>query len=139
MRAAPSRAQRRQLERDNLHQPRELQLVPRDQLPIMPAHFTPLLRVWRSRDFLVQERAAVAPALVVLNVCRTTHPAGHRFADGISWDQLQAIKHQCGYGDRDAVEIYPRDRDVVNDANMRHLWVLAEPLTFAWRRHEPST
>jgi hypothetical protein len=30
------------------------------------------------------------------------------------------------------VEIYPRDRDIVNIANMRHLWVMAEPLALGW-------
>jgi hypothetical protein len=55
------------------------------------------------------------------------------FKDGISWDELQEIKRQCGYADRMAVEIYPPDRDVLNIMNVRHLWLLPEPLDFAWR------
>lgn len=35
-----------------------------------------------------------------------------------------------------AVEIYPAERDIVNVANMRHLWVLPERLPFGWRRDE---
>lgn len=54
--------------------------------------------------------------------------------DGISWDALQEIKGAVGYADRDAVEIYPRDADVVNVANMRHLWITPEPIAFAWRK-----
>lgn len=44
--------------------------------------------------------------------------------DGIPWDDLQVLKGHAGYGDREAVEIYPPDARVVNQANMRHLWVL---------------
>ena len=29
---------------------------------------------------------------------------------------------------------YPADRDVVNVASLRHLWVLDEPPTYAWRK-----
>lgn len=48
-----TRAQRRQLERDNAKQPGRLQEIPRDQ---WPANAPPtIMRVFRSRDFLVQE------------------------------------------------------------------------------------
>lgn len=124
-----TRAQRRQLERDNAKQPTALREVPREQWPNPAAQ---QLRVLRSRDFLVQEFAASAPALVRLSVCRTTLH-GDRWQDGIAWDDLQRLKRECGYGDADAIEIYPADADVVNVANMRHLWVMAEPLECAWR------
>lgn len=125
-----SREQRRQLARENAKQPVVLQEVPREQWPQPNA---PQLRVWRSRDFLVQEFAAQAPAVVRLSVCRTT-VAGDRWQDGITWDELQRLKRECGYGDRDAIEIFPPDRDVVDVAAMRHLWVMAEPVACAWRR-----
>ena len=48
--------------------------------------------------------------------------------------ELQDIKRQAGLGDYMAVEIYPKDRDIVNVANMRHLWVLRDPLQFGWRK-----
>ena len=32
------------------------------------------------------------------------------------------------------MEVYPRTADLVNVANMRHLWVLPELLPFAWRK-----
>lgn len=44
--------------------------------------------------------------------------------DGIPWDDLQVLKGLAGYGDREAVEIYPPNDKIVNQANMRHLWVL---------------
>ena len=125
-----SREQRRQLERDNARQPDVLTPVNRDQWPTrMPAG---LARVWRSKRFLVQ--AFHDEGVVTrLSVCRTTL-VSDRWQDGISWDELQQIKSECGFGDFHAVEVYPADKDVVNDANMRHLWVLPKPLPFAWRK-----
>ena len=38
-----------------------------------------------------------------------------------------------GCGARDAVEVYPADADVVNVANMRHLWLVAGELAFKWK------
>lgn len=92
-----------------------------------------LLRVFRSRYFLVQEFKAPAPALVRLSVNRTAI-AGTRWLEGVSWDELQEIKNPCGYEQHDAMEVFPCQTDVVNVANMRHLWVLIEPLSFVWRR-----
>ena len=126
----PTRAQRRQLERDNAKQPVELRDVPRDLWPCGIS--IGQLRVLRSRDFLVQVFTASAPAVVRLSVCRTAVD-GDRWQDGITWDDLQRLKRECGYGDADAIEIYPADRDVVNVANMRHLWVMGEMVACAWR------
>lgn len=53
--------------------------------------------------------------------------------DGITWDELQRLKGEAGYHDVCAVEIYPPDADVVNVANMRHLWLLDSPPSFMWR------
>ena len=64
----------------------------------------------------------------------STSLQGERWADGLSWEDLMALKRQCGRGDRDALEVYPADKDVVNVANMRHLWLPAEPVAFAWRK-----
>lgn len=124
-----TREQRRQLERDNAKQPATLREVPRDEWPILTR--VPL-RVWRSRDFLVQVFVASRPAMVRLSICRTAMERD-RWKDGITWDELQRLKRECGYGDVDAIEVFPADADVVNVANMRHLWVMAEPIEFAWR------
>jgi hypothetical protein len=128
-----TREQRRQLERDNAKLPVELRLVPRSEWPAWRTGGTPPIQVWRSRDYLVQEFLAEVPAMVRLSVCRTTL-AGDRWRDGISWDELQRIKNECGYENADAVEVFPAEIDKVNVANMRHLWVMCERLPFAWRR-----
>lgn len=127
-----TRAQRRELERQNAKMPRELRLVPREEWPLEHQR-GPILRVWRSRDYLVQEFDAPAPACVRLSVNRTTL-TGDRWTDNLTWDELQDIKAQCGYPMAEAVEVYPPAGDVVNVANMRHLWVLREQLPFAWRK-----
>lgn len=129
-----TRAQRRELERQNAKMPRELCEVPRNEWPLEHQH-GPISRVWRSRDFLVQEYTEPAPVLVRLSVLRTTlDPKTGRWVDGITWDELQVIKAECGYGDMDALELYPMAADVVNVANLRHLWVMREPVAFAWRK-----
>lgn len=131
---AATRQQRRQLERDNAKWPEQLKEIPRSE---WLNHDGPQLRVWRSRAFLVQEYPATFPATVRLSVCRTSL-AGDRWQDGIEWEELQRLKSECGYGDSDAVEVFPADKDVVNVANMRHLWVMDVPVEFAWRKPEPS-
>jgi hypothetical protein len=95
---------------------------------------TPPFKVLRNKDFLVQlfrESASV----VRMTVNRTMICNRGMWLEGISWDELQEIKSKVGYGHRDAVEVYPADKDVVNVANMRHLFVLSNDnnLDFIWR------
>lgn len=42
----------------------------------------------------------------------------------VSWDRLQQIKDDVVGGDAVAIEMYPAASDVVNEANLRHLWVV---------------
>lgn len=46
--------------------------------------------------------------------------------DGISWDELQAVKNEALGEEIYCVEIYPAQNNVVNEINMRHLWVMSE-------------
>jgi hypothetical protein len=48
--------------------------------------------------------------------------------DGITWDQLQAIKNECGFANRDAVEFFPAEDAVINTGNYRHLYIFEEKL-----------
>lgn len=94
-----------------------------------------LLEVWRSKKYLCQ---VYRPENGVqrLSICRTeVDTTNRRWRDGLSWDELMEIKSQVGRGDFDAVEIYPAEKDIVNVANLRHLWVMVDQkLTFAWRK-----
>lgn len=93
-----------------------------------------LVEVFRNRNFLVQ--VYDQSGWVRLSISRAAlDPKKNRWVDGISWDSLQLIKGSLGYGDRDAVEIYPKDDDVVDVANIRHLFILpyGHKLDCIWR------
>lgn len=107
--------------------------------PAARAGFThpALLDVWASAEFAVQIYAA-SHGTTRITVSRRAHGAGRR-SDAIGWDELMAIKHYCGYGDRWAVEIYPSDADRADDSAMHHLWVLPFAPPYAWTRSNPRT
>lgn len=129
MSISATRSQRRQLQRDNLKHPEVLREVPINEWPNLPGQAP--VRVMRSCEYLVQAYAGTN--VVRLSISRTDLD-GERWKDNIPWEDLQRLKREFGYGDFDAVEVFPADKDVVNVANMRHLWVLAVPLSFAWRK-----
>src|SRR4051812_17721121 len=108
------------LKRENEKYPWHLIEVPRERWPQDPR--TNRAKLWRSRDFLVQEFAE-HDGMIRLSVNRTAVSNSGGWSQDITWDELQSLKHQCGYGDNDAVEIYPRNDDLVNVANMRHLFI----------------
>lgn len=96
--------------------------------------FNPL-RVWRSREFLVQEYIENNHIRISVTDARKVHGFGKedfKFGKAITWDELQWIKRQIGYDDRCAVEVYPPDDLIVNEANMRHLWILPEVPEYCW-------
>lgn len=124
-----TRQQRKKLETENKHWPSRLKIIPKSEWPfVLPS----LVRVWRSRDYLVQEYEEAG--CIRLSVNRAILTPDGDWSDNLEWEELQEIKQQCGYGDRMAVEIFPADRDIVNVGNMRHLWVLPEPLEVGWRK-----
>lgn len=129
-----SREQRRQLARENAKQPATLAPVPADQWPDTGCMTKKPYAVWRSRFFLVQSFDE-GNGINRLSIARSEiDTASGRWKDGIAWEELQEIKRQVGLGDYMAVEIFPADRDVINVANMRHLWVMRDPLPFPWKR-----
>ncbi|SMC63943.1 DUF7694 domain-containing protein [Sporomusa malonica] len=120
----------RAIQQESDKYPVTLQRVPKETWPINRPRG--LKEVWRSRNFLVLVYDANA-GIERLSVQLTQLIHDDRWQDGITWDELQQLKHECGRGDKFAVEIYPADSDLVNVANMRHLWILPEPPEYAWR------
>ena len=116
------------LERENEKYPVSLARAP---VPAPVGAGAPFAQ-WRSREFVVQ--AFEVPGGVIRLSVNRTHidPSTMRWVDGITWDDLQRLKSEAGYGDREAVEVYPPDSCVVDVANIRHLWVLPERLHFSW-------
>lgn len=122
--------QRHQLDRDNLAYGDRLEEVPID---VARVGIAAPIRAWRSRRHLVvlwrtpdgQDR---------LTLQRSKLRPDGQWVDGLTWDDLQRLKAEAGFGDRWAVEVYPPDASVVNVANLRHLWLLTTAPTFAWKR-----
>ena len=133
------RAQRRAadalMRAENAKWPETLRLWPREEWPAHMQGAPGVIGVFRSRGFLVQVFGEPWPVVVRLSILRTSIKVSGDWREDITWEELQRLKREAGYGDFDAVEVYPPDADVVNVANLRHLWILpAGFLPFAWRR-----
>lgn len=111
----------------------QLQQVPETE---WPQHcFDPSrIEVWKNNRYLAQVFSEPGG---ILRVSVNTIIAGKdgRWVDGITWEQLMEIKRQVGRGEEYAVEVLPRDTDIVNVANMRHLWILPQPVC-GWQRSQ---
>lgn len=114
---------------------RKMEPVPRDEWPFFPEFETVVLNVWQSRDYLAvlyQQRADGMKRLTVnstrrMRVPYSRKPDGTDWRDGITWDELQRVKNETLGPDVWCVEVYPPEAEVVDVANMRHLWPLDEP------------
>lgn len=101
--------------------PHELVKVPID-FHISPGSKVPS-EVWRSRGYVVQIYD-LGNGWERMSVNRNAFNSDFtRFLDGISWERLMELKEQCGRGGQEGLEIYPMDPDIVNVANLRHLWL----------------
>jgi len=116
--------------------PPTLTEIPRDRWPqdyrVSPEAPT---KAYESRQFLAQlydVGAREGRTCLRLSVCRVTLKEDGRWEEGLSWDELMQAKRECGFGDWYAVEVYPEDSEIVNVANMRHLWLLTTPLSIGW-------
>jgi hypothetical protein len=80
----------------------------------------PSCGVWVSDEFAIaafQDQNAIR-----LDICR------HDLRDGLTWDMLMEIKNQCGFADYDGMEFYPKEKDIINTGNVRHLYLFKENL-----------
>lgn len=92
------------------------------------------LKVWRSRHFIAMLFLDDSH-WYRLSVQRVEHAAFRTDTAerSISWDELMTVKRECGFAAAWAVEVYPPDKAIVNDARMRHLFfVESTRLPFAW-------
>lgn len=109
----------------------KLKSIPKDRWPV-GHESSNRIAVWLS-DFHLVQVFSEPEGVVRLTIGSTKRKPDGNWKDGFTWDALQFIKSQVGYGAFDAMEIYPRDADVVNVANLRHLWVAPKPIAIAWR------
>lgn len=89
------------------------------------------IKVVRNKNFLVQifnEKHACR-----LSINRTElNKDGTAWKDGITWDEMQNIKNQVGFENECALEIYPPSEDLVNVANVRHIFIVKKAPQFMW-------
>src|ERR1035437_7391132 len=120
----------RQLDGDSLRFPDHLV-----EIPIAPAEASPgrshPVKSWRSRHFLVVLWDQGGHPRLTIQRCKLR--ADGQWMDGITWEELQRLKSEAGFGAWWAVELFPADASVVNVANMRHLFLLPAPPSFAWK------
>lgn len=99
----------------------------------------PLIEAWRSSRYMVQVYQ-VTENIERLSICHLDFNDDFtRWKDGISWDKIQRLKRECGRGDFEACEMYPIDSDIVDVANMRHLWIMRtgsfKQIGIGWKRN----
>lgn len=104
------REAQRYIEQESAKWPAQLKEWPRDQWPTPKPN---ILKVWRSRKFLVQEWDAPAPAIIRLSILRTGLDQVGGWLQGISWDELQGLKREAGYGDHGRLRTVPLERRVM--------------------------
>jgi len=113
--------------------PKDLQEVEQNEFPSgFDLPDVKVTRAWVSRKYIVQQWEREDSKVIRLSICRVRRNGRGGWDDGLTWDELQEIKSAVGYGDRYGIEIYPREIDVVNVANFRHIWLLESPLDIGW-------
>lgn len=139
MNRADRRAFRSQARAQVAKLPDELTEWPRDQwwetrIPDDEAS----IRIWKSKTVMVQlfidDTGGHNRKRLSINRVECFKNSANWIDGKFTWDDLMDIKRACGFGDTYAIEVFPRDRDVVNVANIRHLWLLDEPLPIGWFR-----
>lgn len=98
-----------------------------------------VLRVVRNDFWIVQVYAFRGELgemvhLAIRSVKRT--PCAVRFDAEPCWRELQRIKNEIVGPDREAVQVYPRSGELVDDADMYHLFVYPKecPIPFGLHR-----
>lgn len=122
------------LRAENARQPVMLTAIPRDRWPTT-LRDAPQIAVYRSKTLLAQ-LFDVGDGVLRLSVNRTTMRTDGRWDDGLTWDDLMRAKREAGLAGSWAVEVFPPDSEIVNVANMRHLFLLPEAPDYAWRRQD---
>ena len=123
---------RRQLEKENAKRPEFLTPLDKGLWPVGSFEDPSRIEVMISRKYLVQifnEQNGT----IRISCNRTSLDQFGNWEENLSWDELMEIKRQAGYGDRYAVEVLPGDADIVNVANLRHIWIMPHPIV-GWRK-----
>lgn len=121
------------LRRENKKWPDDMICIPKkDWDPKTRDHPKGPVKAWRSNRYLAHLYHDRGFVRLSINRADMT-PAG-KWDDGLTWDEMMAVKDECGFGECWAVEVYPPNSEVVNVANMRHLWLFTEAPAYGWRK-----
>lgn len=101
------------------------------EIPKINGMISPV-KAWANQEFMAQLYKE-DNGYFRLSINKVRKNSIGRWEDGITWDELMKIKAACGFSNRDALEVYPMDKDIVNVSNMRHLFIPPSPVEFAWR------
>lgn len=104
-------------------------------VPMKGEHPNPdFVQAVRNENFLVQIFKEKYTTRLSIN--RTElNKDGSGWLDGITWDDIQKIKANLGYRDSCAIEIYPPEKDLVNVANIRHIFIVDKAPEFMWKKN----
>ncbi len=127
-------AHRKSLRDESALWPPTLTPIPPGEWPRQPPGQSPAVMAWRSQKFLVVLYNEGAGHRLTVNRTEFAPGPTFRWKDGITWDELMKVKAEAGFRDSWAAELYPPDDEVVNVANMRHLWLLKEAPPFGWKK-----
>lgn len=89
-------------------------------------------------DCFVNNRYSVQVSLLATDIGLITH-LWIRAHDGTmprAWRDLQRIKNELVGPERLAVEVFPPESELVDSANMAHLWVYPEGYALPFRLHK---
>lgn len=114
----------------------EFQRLDDADLVHLAQHGKPPAIAWRNRHYLA---ALFDEGKGQARICihKTSLKLDGKWCDGITWDELMAVKRGIGLGEAWAVEVFPPDSENVNEANMRHLFLTGQP-AFAWVKDKPA-
>lgn len=95
------------------------------------------LEAYRNNKFLVQ--VFLENGITRISINRTMlEDDGIHWKQGITWDEIQNIKNEIGFADKCFVELYPAEKDVVDVANIRHIFIMDPAPVFMWRKDDTS-
>lgn len=82
---------------------------------------------WQSDKFLVFSRT-LDIGVEHIAICRK---------DGavVTWAEKQMIKNDLFGKERQAVELYPKESELINDSNVYHLWLIPRDKEFAFGKY----
>lgn len=83
--------------------------------------FAELNKAWvdENMEYAVLSREVETPWGIVTHACIRNAPD-----TDIPWAEKQRIKNELFGEDRTAIEVFPTSTDLVDEANMYHLWIL---------------